>query len=84
MEDANSAADRQSSAVLGRLTVYPGVQEEGMVAHPGEEDLHDKGAVVKQRDPGHLQVHGQVRHVRLQLGERLLALGPNLQHHQVS
>ena len=49
-----------------------------MVPDPGEEDLEDEGPVVEEGYPRHLEVHGEVGHVRLQLGKGLLALAPHV------
>ena len=58
--------------------VDPRVQEEWVVADAREENLHHKGPVVEERDARGLEVHCEVRHVRLQLGKSLLALTPHV------
>ena len=58
--------------------VDPWVEEQRMVADAGKEDFHDEGSVVEKRDSGGLEVHGEVGHVGLQLGEGLLALAPHV------
>ena len=52
--------------------------QQRVLFHAGEEDLHGVGAVVEERDPARRQVRRQVRHLRLQFGERFFALGRHL------
>ena len=49
-----------------------------MISDAREENLEDKSPVIQEGDAGHLQVHGQVAHVGLQLGKGLLALAAHV------
>lgn len=44
-----------------------------------EQDLHRVRAIVEERNAARCQITGQVAHLRLQFGERLLAFGRHLQ-----
>ena len=57
------------AAVVGPVLL----DENGVIADSRKEDVHDIIHVADEGDSGRLELHCQVRHVRLQLGERLFA-----------